>query len=252
MRSRHKSVTRRRHWGRRSSNVTIRYALLVALLAAGCSPAPAPPPATPAPARKVVEELPPLTEASASNFAQLTLKCVQKTYPNQPGLILDKPSDVLPPEKAHPSFYGCYDWHSSVHGHWMLARLLRLFPSLPERAQIVTALDANLTPENIQTEAAYYKRPGTQAFERTYGWAWTLKLAEELLQSSAPEAKAWSTNLTPLADTLAARVLAVEHRLYPRALALFASGGISISGDKVSGPQVLVNQEKVLIWPPLD
>ncbi len=84
--------------------------------------------------RKPVPELPALTEASASNFAQLTLKCVQKTYPNQPGLILDKPADVLPPEKAHPAFYGCYDWHSSVHGHWMLARLLRMFPSLPEGA----------------------------------------------------------------------------------------------------------------------
>ena len=82
--------------------------------------------------RKVIPELPALTEASASNFAQLTLKCVQKKYPNQPGLILNAPEDVLPPEKAHPAFYGCYDWHSSVHGHWMLARLLRLFPSLPE------------------------------------------------------------------------------------------------------------------------
>lgn len=165
---------------------------------------------------KPVAELPPLTEASASNFAQLTLKCVQKTYPNQPGLILDKPSDVLPPEKAHPAFYGCYDWHSSVHGHWMLARLLRMFPSLPEAPQITKALNENLSSKNIAIEAAYFNRPDTKAFERTYGWAWTLKLAEELRLSSAPEAKSWSANLKPLADTLAARYLDfLPRQVYP-------------------------------------
>ena len=175
-----------------------------------------PHPPTPAPVRKVVEELPALTEASASNFAQLTLKCVQKKYPNQPGLILNAPEDVLPPEKAHPAFYGCYDWHSSVHGHWMLARLLRLFPSLPEAAQITKALNENLSAKNIAIEAAYFKRPTRKAFERTYGWAWTLKLAEELHISSSAEAKAWAANLKPLADTLAARYLDfLPKQVYP-------------------------------------
>src|SRR6186997_25523 len=185
---------------------TMRKLLLgvLTVVASACgSPAPAvPQPATPAPVRKVIPELPALTEASASNFAQLTLKCVQKTYPNQPQLILNAPQDVLPPEKAHPAFYGCYDWHSSVHGHWMLARLLRLFPSLPEAPQIRKALAANLSAKNIAIEAAYFNRPDTKAFERTYGWAWTLRLAEELGLSSAPEAKAWSANLEPLADAL--------------------------------------------------
>ena len=105
---------------------------------------------------------------------------------------MNGPADVLSPEKAHPAFYGCYDWHSSVHGHWMLARLLRLFPDLPEAPQIKKALNANLTAENIEIEAAYFAKPGAQAFERTYGWAWTLKLAEELHASSSPEAKQWS------------------------------------------------------------
>lgn len=188
---------------------------LALLVACGSPPSstPAPPPA---PVRKPVPELPALTEASASNFAQLTLKCVQKKYPNQPGLILNAPQDVLPPEKAHPAFYGCYDWHSSVHGHWMLARLLRLFPSLPEAAQIKKALNDNLSAKNLAVEAAYFKRPGAQAFERTYGWAWTLKLAEELHLSTSTEAKAWAANLEPLADSLAARYLDfLPKQVYP-------------------------------------
>jgi Protein of unknown function (DUF2891) len=152
-------------------------------------------------------ELPALTIESASNFARITLTCVSKEYPNSPGYILNGPDDVQAPAKVHPAFYGCYDWHSSVHGHWMLARLLRLFPALPERDAIVKALDANLTAENILTEAAYFKRPGTQAFERTYGWAWTLKLAEELHLSTSPEAKRWAEHLRPLADALVQRYL---------------------------------------------
>ena len=197
----------------------MKYVVLIAVIAIGVScgspPAPAQQQAA-APVRKPVPELPALTEASASNFAQLALKCVQKTYPNQPSLILDKASDVMTPEKAHPSFYGCYDWHSSVHGHWMLARVLRLFPSLPEAAQIKKALTANLSTKNIAVEAAYFNRPDTKAFERTYGWAWTLKLMEELTLGTSPEAKAWAANLKPLADTLSARYLDfLPKQVYP-------------------------------------
>ena len=159
------------------------------------------------PEPKAIPPLPALTQQSASNFAQITLKCVQKEYPNSPGFVLNAPDDVQAPSKVHPSFYGCYDWHSSVHGHWMLARLLRLFPNLPEKDQIVRALNANLTLENVKTEAAYFSRPGTQAFERTYGWAWTLKLAEEVQRSRSPEAKQWFENLKPLSDTMARRYL---------------------------------------------
>jgi len=171
---------------------------LLALASAACatSEQPASPP-----------DLPTLTVESASNFAQITLTCVQKEYPNSPGFVLNAVADVQPPSTVHPAFYGCYDWHSSVHGHWMLARLLRLFPALPERDQIVQALDANLAPENIQTEAAYFTRPGTQAFERTYGWAWTLKLAEELSRADTPEARRWRQHVQPLADSLTQRYL---------------------------------------------
>ena len=198
-------------------SIRLLWVCLVAFALNTCGPAtPTEKETPPAPVRKPVPELPPLTAASASNFAQLTLKCVQKKYPNQPALILKAPEDVLPPEKAHPAFYGCYDWHSAVHGHWMLARLLRLFPALPEASQIKKALTENLSPKNISVEAAYFNRPDTKAFERTYGWAWTLKLAEELRLGTSPEAQAWMANVKPLADTLAARYLDfLPKQVYP-------------------------------------
>ena len=190
--------------------------LTVVVLSACGTPPPTEKEAPPPPVRKPVPELSPLTDASASNFAQLTLKCVQKKYPNQPGLILKAAEDVVPPETAHPAFYGCYDWHSSVHGHWMLARLLRLFPAMPEATAIKKALSENLSPKNIAVEAAYFNRPDTKAFERTYGWAWTLKLAEELRIGTSPEAQAWMANIKPLADTLAARYLDfLPKQVYP-------------------------------------
>lgn len=172
--------------------------------------------AAPPPVRKAVPELPPLTAESASNFAQIALKCVQKTYPNQPGLILNGPADVLAPEKAHPSFYGCCDWHSSVHGHWMLARVLRMFPALPEAPQINKALSENLSSKNVAIEAAYFAKPGTQAFERMYGWAWVLKLQEELNLGTSADAKTWAANLKPLTDALVKRYIDfLPKQVYP-------------------------------------
>ena len=110
--------------------------------------------------------------------------------------------DVRNPKALHPAFYGCYDWHSSVPGHWMLVRLLRMFPNLPEAGQIRKAIGKNLSKENILSEVAYLKQKNRQSFERTYGWAWLLKLAEELTLSSDDDVKRWSENLKPLADAL--------------------------------------------------
>ncbi len=143
-----------------------------------------------------------LTEKQASHFAALALKCVSREFPNKPEHVINNASEVKSPKALHPAFYGCYDWHSSVHGHWMLIRLLKTFPSLPESAQIREALNANLTAENIQQEVTYMKQPNRQSFERTYGWAWALKLAEELHEWNDPDGKKWSANLQPLADTL--------------------------------------------------
>jgi hypothetical protein len=146
-----------------------------------------------------------LTRERASAFARLALKGMNKEYPNKPEHVMAGPTDVKAPKVLHPAFFGCYDWHSSVHGHWMLVRLLRLFPELPEASEIRAVLREHLTAENLKVEADYFARPDGKPFERPYGWAWLLKLAEELVGWDDPDAKAWSKNLRPLADIIAAR-----------------------------------------------
>lgn len=149
-----------------------------------------------------------LNESQASRFARLALKCTSKEYPNKPEHVINDAGDIRSPRALHPAFYGCYDWHSSVHGHWMLVRLLRVFPSLPEEREIRKSLAENLSAENILTEVVYLKQPNRQSFERTYGWAWLLKLAEELYLWNDADAKVWSKNLQPLVDALAEKYIA--------------------------------------------
>jgi hypothetical protein len=157
-----------------------------------------------------------LSESQASHFARLALKCVAREYPNKPEHVMNDWRDVQSPRTLHPAFYGCYDWHSSVHGHWMLVRLLRMFPNLPEAPEIRKALGANLTAENIRIEVAYLQQPNRQSFERTYGWAWLLKLAEELQGFNDAEAKSWSENLQPLVDALVSRYISfLPNQTYP-------------------------------------
>jgi hypothetical protein len=157
-----------------------------------------------------------LTESQASHFAGLALKCVAREYPNKPEHVLNDSGDVENPKSLHPAFYGCYDWHSSVHGHWMLVRLLRMFPNLPEAGEIRKAIGANLKEENIRAEVTYLRQKNRQSFERTYGWAWLLKLAEELSISEDADAKAWSRNLQPLVDELVkSYILFLPKQTYP-------------------------------------
>jgi hypothetical protein len=112
-----------------------------------------------------------LTKEQASAFARLALKGLGKEYPNKPEHVMGGPGDVKGPRALHPAFYGAYDWHSSVHGHWMLTRLLRRFPDLPEAGEIRAALGASLTAENLKAEADYFARKESKPFERPYGWA---------------------------------------------------------------------------------
>ncbi len=149
-----------------------------------------------------------LTRDQASAYARLALKAVTTEYPNKPADVLNSKDDVKGPRAVHPAFYGSFDWHSSVHGHWMLVRLLRVFPDLPEKQQIRTVLGQHLTAKNLQTETDYFTQPNHASFERTYGWAWLLKLAEELHGWDDADARQWSRNLQPLADGLVARYLA--------------------------------------------
>ncbi len=146
-----------------------------------------------------------LTQESASAFAILALRCIEKEYPNKPGHVINDAADVRSPRAMHPVFYGCYDWHSSVHGHWMLVRLLRLFPDLPEAGRIRNALSGNITAENVRAEVSYLYQPHRKAFERTYGWAWLLKLAEELHGWDDPDGESWAKNLAPLTQEIVDR-----------------------------------------------
>ncbi len=157
-----------------------------------------------------------LTEAQGSHFANLALKCIQREYPNKPDHVINDPGDVRRPRAMHPAFYGCFDWHSSVHGHWMLVRLLKLFPTLPEATAIRKALNENLAEENIRVETAYLDQPNRESFERTYGWAWLLKLGEELHGWNDADGTRWYSNLDPLARAVAARFMAfLPKQTYP-------------------------------------
>src|ERR1700731_4225297 len=115
-----------------------------------------------------MKEVPILQLGQVSSFARLALKGIQKEYPSKPADVLNSDADV---KRLHPAFYGSYDWHSSVHGHWMLVRLLRLFPEIPEKEQIRSVLAAHLNAKNLQSEVDYFAKPNRQSFERTYGWA---------------------------------------------------------------------------------
>ncbi|MFO0810070.1 MAG: DUF2891 family protein, partial [Gemmataceae bacterium] len=153
----------------------------------------------------LADESPRITRQQASAFARLALRGVRKEYPNKLEHVMAGPADVRGPRELHPAFYGSYDWHSCVHGHWMLARLLRLVPNLPEAAEVRAVFDEHLTPEKLKAEADYFARPSAKSFERPYGWAWLLKLAEELHGWDSPDAKRWSRAVRPLADVIAGR-----------------------------------------------
>src|SRR5215472_5899446 len=126
---------------------------------------------------------------AAQRFANLALACVHKEYPNHVSHALNSDADVAPPRKLTPAFYGCYDWHSSVHGHWLLVRLVRTFPDAPFVQSAREALQQSLSAENIAQEAAYLRGEGRSSFERPYGLAWLLQLVAELREWDDPQAR---------------------------------------------------------------
>lgn len=157
-----------------------------------------------------------LTMEEADRLVQLPLKCMQKEFPNKPGETLAAAADIGSPRNLHPAFYGCFDWHSSVHGHWMLVKLLKTFVGLKDRDLIRARLAENISAENILAEVKYFKRSEENSYERTYGWAWLLKLAEELHTFDDPLARELESNLRPLTDLVVQRHLEFLPKLnYP-------------------------------------
>jgi hypothetical protein len=161
--------------------------------------------------------LPPFDRDAASAFARLALKGIVQEYPNKLDHVMNDASEVRGPRALHPVFYGSFDWHSSVHSHWMLVRVLRRVPDLPEAAEIRATLEAHFTAANVAAEVAYLGQAGRASFERMYGWAWLLQLANELRDwADDPDATRWSANLQPLADAIAERYLAfLPKQTYP-------------------------------------
>ncbi len=147
-----------------------------------------------------------LDPATAERFASLALACVHKEYPNKIAHVLNGDADVRPPRELTPAFYGCYDWHSSVHGHWLLARLARTFPAATWAAAARAALAKSLTPDNVAGEVRYLEGAGRISFERPYGLAWLLQLGAELRQWDDSDARAWAAALRPLEQAAAARL----------------------------------------------
>jgi hypothetical protein len=135
---------------------------------------------------------------TAARFANLALKCVHQEYPNKISHVLSGTEDVAPPRRLTPAFYGCYDWHSSVHGHWLLVRLARTFPDAAFAATARDALQQTLTPDHIREEIAYLRAPGRASFERPYGLAWLAQLGAELREWDDPIAKLLAANVKPL------------------------------------------------------
>ncbi|HLO65948.1 MAG TPA: DUF2891 domain-containing protein [Holophaga sp.] len=153
----------------------------------------------------------PFTRETAGRFADHVLGSVRREYPNKLDHVMAGPHEVRSPRELHPAFYGCFDWHSAVHGHWMLARCLQAHPGLPREGEIREVFEAHFAPEAVKAETDYFLAPGHRSFERTYGWAWLLKLAGEL-RSVPGGGPRWAARLQPLADA----VVAAFHDFLPR------------------------------------
>jgi hypothetical protein len=161
-------------------------------------------------------EKPTLNLKEANRLAQLPLHCMDTEYPNKLNQTIGGASDLKSPKELHPAFYGCFDWHSSVHGHWSLVSLLKQFPDLENKDEMQQKLIQNISKENIKQELLYFEGQHNKSFERTYGWAWLLKFAEELHTWRNPLARELEANLQPLTDVIVAKYLEFLPKLnYP-------------------------------------
>jgi hypothetical protein len=157
-----------------------------------------------------------LSLEQANQLAELPLACMQKEYPNKLGQTLGSADQLKEPKVLHPAFYGCFDWHSAVHGHWSLIRLLKDYPNLDKATLIREKLQENISREHILEEVNYFQEKHSTSYERTYGWGWLLKLAEEIHSWEDPLARQLEKNLQPLTDLIVARYLEfLPKLLYP-------------------------------------
>lgn len=163
-----------------------------------------------------VNAQPSVSASEAEKLAELPLKCIVQKYPYKPGLVYNSDGDVKPPYVHHPSFYGCFDWHSAVHGHWSLVRFLEMQPGIPQKSLIVELLEQNLSKENIEAECEFFNLPNNGIFERPYGWAWMLILQEVLDNAADSRIRALADNTRPLTVLIGEKMLGFMQKLnYP-------------------------------------
>ncbi|MFT4600619.1 MAG: hypothetical protein ACI857_000795 [Arenicella sp.] len=143
-----------------------------------------------------------LSFANAEKLVQVPIDCVLQEYPNKLGQVLQDSSHIDNPASLHPIFYGCFDWHSSVHGHWLMAKVMNKFPESEKAKEIVTLFDSQFSTPNVQKELMYFQPKVNQSYERTYGWAWLLKLQAELIKSPFDAEHKWSNHLQSLVDQI--------------------------------------------------
>ena len=178
--------------------------------------------------------------ASAERFANLALDCIHREYPNKIAHVLQSDQDVKPPRELTPVFYGCFDWHSTVHMHWALIRLLRLTPNAFDNTKAMTVLGAHLTEPALSQEARYLRaRPW---FERPYGWGWALTLAHELTLWKSEVAVPWLAAVRPLADVSTQLLLAwLPKATYPTRVGMHSNSAFGLARS-VPWARVLATQ----------
>jgi len=150
----------------------------------------------------------------AERIVELPLQCVDIQYPNKLNQVIAGDTDLQSPEKLHPAFYGCFDWHSAVHGHWSLVKIAKAYPELKNYDRIVNGLLSHITKENIVGELRYFDSKHNGTFERMYGWAWLLKLAAEIHTWDHPNARVLENNLQPLTELIANKIMEFLPKLH--------------------------------------
>ena len=148
-----------------------------------------------------------LNLSQAKNISKLPLSCIDVEFPNKLNQVISSNNELLPPSNLHPAFYGCFDWHSAVHGHWSLVKLAKQFPELNKNDTIINQLLRHISAENIAMEIAYFERESSNSFERMYGWAWLFKLAEEINTWDHPKSEQLGENLAPLTKLIAEKTI---------------------------------------------
>lgn len=164
--------------------------------------------------QEILIKTPVLNLNQAKRLSQLPIDCAEVEYPNKLNQVIGNSGDLLSPKELHPAFYGCFDWHSAVHGHWSIVSLLKNFPELDNAALLREILSRNITIKNISKEVGYFHGKHNKSWERTYGWAWLLKLAEELHTWDDPLARRLESTMQPLTKLIVERFTDFIPKLY--------------------------------------